>query len=155
FQNVNASFDKNKTLDVVIFEDADLETGFSLNQVYNIRKADNSDLYLVVIARKLGIKSLRDLDTSSLPLLMNILGKGQTVVMDRFGISPSKLNMFVLYQPPYYHFHVIFKHVELEDPLFTPDSAHLLTDVIDNIKLMGDYYKKKSITFVNTDHDMY
>jgi hypothetical protein len=79
FQNVNASFDKNKTLDVVIFEDANLETGFSLNQVYNIRKADNSDLYLVVIARQLGIKSLRDLDTSSLPLLINILGKGQVI----------------------------------------------------------------------------
>ena len=64
-----------------MFEDEDKENGFILlpDMKWNTKQVE--DLYLVAIIHKHGVKSLRDLDESSLPLLQNIYEKG---VVSRF-----------------------------------------------------------------------
>jgi len=80
----------------------------------------------------------------------------QEAISDKYGIPASKLNVYVHYQPSYYHFHVHFTSVKFEAPGFGADRAHLLMDVIDNIELHGDFYKKKTLTYsVREQEDLY
>lgn len=72
----------------------------------------------------------------------------QKAILEKYNVPSWKLHAYIHYQPSYYHFHVHFTNIKLEAPGFGADRAHLLTDVIDNIEMMGDYYEKKTLTFV-------
>lgn len=65
----------------IVFEDSDKETGFILLPDMKWTGTDTSELYLVAIVHKHGIRSLRDLSTEHLPLLRNILHAGKVSVM--------------------------------------------------------------------------
>ena len=60
-----------------MFEDPDPVTGFVLLPDLKWDRKQLENLYLVAICHAHGIKSLRDLTKSNLPLLKNILLKGQ------------------------------------------------------------------------------
>ena len=60
-----------------MFEDPDPVTGFVLLPDLKWDQKQLENLYLVAICHVHGIKSLRDLNKSHLPLLKNILLKGQ------------------------------------------------------------------------------
>lgn len=63
--------------DRVVFQDPDPETGFVLLPDFKWDQKDLQNLYLLAICRKRNILSLRELGTDHLPLLKNILEKGQ------------------------------------------------------------------------------
>lgn len=77
----------------------------------------------------------------------------QKAIQDKYGVPPSKLRIYFHYQPSYYHLHVHFTHVKLEAPGSGVERAHLLTDVINNIKLLPDYYKLKPLMFAVKEND--
>lgn len=60
----------------IVFEDPDPDTGFILLPDMKWDAKLTQDLYLICIVHRHGIKSLRDLNASHLPLLKNILEKG-------------------------------------------------------------------------------
>lgn len=68
--------EKKKESERIVFEDAHSETGFILLPDMKWNSEQIEDLYLVAIVHKHGIKSLRDLNESHLPLLKNIYHKG-------------------------------------------------------------------------------
>ena len=63
--------------DRVIFSDPDPETGFVLVPDFKWDQKELQNLYLLAIVRKRGILSLRELGAEHLPLLRNMLSKGQ------------------------------------------------------------------------------
>ena len=66
------------------------------------------------------------------------------VTVNKYGIKPDQLRVFLHYQPSYYHFHlhiVNVQHPGLGDGIAI-GKAILLDDVIDNLKLDGQYYTK-------------
>ena len=80
----------------------------------------------------------------------------QEAILDTYGVPSSQLHVYIHYQPSYYHLHVHFTHIKLEAPGFGADRAHLLSDVIENIEQMNDYYKKKTLTYtVRSGDDLY
>ncbi len=60
-----------------MFEDPDPDIGFILLPDMKWDRKQVEDLYLVAIVHKHGIRSIRDLTEQHLPLLSNILEKGQ------------------------------------------------------------------------------
>merc|ERR1711976_711052 len=106
------------------------------------------DLYPVAIVHKHGIKPLRDLTEEHLPLLKNILHKGLAAISEKYQVPSSQLRVYIHYQPSYYHLHVHFTHLRFDAPGSGVERAHLLSDVIDNIELMEDFYQKKTLAFV-------
>ncbi|KAL4226763.1 hypothetical protein ACF0H5_014743 [Mactra antiquata] len=140
--------EKKQEADRIVYEDTDPEIGFILLPDMKWDRKDPAALYLVAIAHKHGIKSLRDLNASKLPLLKNILNQGKNAIMKKYNVPSWKLHAYIHYQPSYYHFHVHFTNIKLEAPGFDADRAHLLTDVIENIEMMDTYYEKKTLTFV-------
>ena len=66
-----------------MFEDEDPVNGFVLLPDIKWDQKQLENLYLVAICHKHGIKSLRDLDRSHLPLLKNILSKGEVKILEQ------------------------------------------------------------------------
>lgn len=60
-----------------------------------------SALYLLVLTQDRSIRSLRDLRSRHLPLLLNIRRECERVARERYGIDSGELRFFVHYQPTY------------------------------------------------------
>ena len=79
----------------------------------------------------------------------------QEVIRERYGVLVGQVRVYIHYQPTYYHLHVHFTHVCYESALgTTPERAHLLEDVIDNIEREADYYSKCKLTFGAKEHEL-
>ena len=77
FQWVYNILEKQTESERIVFEDPDPENGFILLPDMKWDGKQIQDLYLVCIIHRHGLRSLRDLTTEHLPLLRNILDKGQ------------------------------------------------------------------------------
>ena len=142
-----------KEAERIIFEDPDPETGFILAPDFKWTGESVSDLYCLAIVHKRDVKSLRDLNTSHLPLLRNIQSQCVKAVNDKYELEPSQLRLYLHYQPSYYHL-----HVHVTSVLFTPpgsgcDKGHLLDTVIANIEMDPAYYQKATLSFVVYEKD--
>ncbi|XP_015517190.1 m7GpppX diphosphatase [Neodiprion pinetum] len=132
----------------IVFEDPDPKTGFVL--IPDL-KWDGSleTLYLLAIPMLKGIKSIRDLDQSHLPLLKNIRDAGTKAISKKYsGLPASQLRIYFHYQPSFYHLHIHFTYLKYDAPGIFTEKAHLLSTVINNIELMGEYYSKATLSFV-------
>ncbi|XP_015757633.1 PREDICTED: m7GpppX diphosphatase-like [Acropora digitifera] len=146
--------EKKAEVERIVFEDEDPVNGFVLLPDIKWDQKQLENLYLVAICHKHGIKSLRDLDRSHLPLLKNILTKGEEAIKQKYGVESDQLRIYVHYQPSYYHFHVHFTHLNYDAPGCGIGKAHLLQDVIDNIENIDeDYYRKKTLACVFKAND--
>ncbi|PFX24599.1 m7GpppX diphosphatase-like [Stylophora pistillata] len=146
--------EKKAEVERVVFEDNDPATGFTLLPDLKWDQKQIENLYLVAISHRRGIKSLRDLDSSHLPLLKNILSKGQEAIRNKYGVAGDELQVYVHYQPSYYHFHVHFTHIKYSAPGCSLGKAHLLHDVIDNIEnIDSNYYSKRTLLCLFKEND--
>ncbi|KAK3585924.1 hypothetical protein CHS0354_038463 [Potamilus streckersoni] len=139
--------DKKQESNRIVFDDPDPETGFILLPDIKWDGKNINTLCLQAFVYKPGVKSLRDLNGTHLPLLRNILENGSVAIEKKYGVPRSKLNVFIHYKPSYYYLHVHFKHVMFEVYGFEATRAHLLIDVIQNIELKDDYYQWKTLTY--------
>ncbi|CAK8671497.1 unnamed protein product [Clavelina lepadiformis] len=137
----------------IIFEDCDPETGFVLLPDMKWDAKDAKSLYVIAIPHKRGIKSVRELTGKHLPLLENIELKALGAIKQKFGLDRKSLRLYFHYQPSYYHLHVHITHIELDIPGTSVLRAHLLYDVIENIKLKSDYYQQKTFSFTLVQND--
>ncbi|XP_026764908.2 m7GpppX diphosphatase [Galleria mellonella] len=110
-------------------------------------------LYLLAIVRQRGIKSLRDLNESHLPLLRRVQEEGKKKILEKYNIRDSQLRIYLHYQPSFYHLHIHFTYLRHEAPGIYAEKSHLLSTVIDNIEMMGNYYQKASLPFTIREMD--
>ena len=64
----------------IVYENADPEAGFILLPDMKWTNGNVSELYLVAIVHKHGLRSIRDLRQEHLPLLRNILNLGRVII---------------------------------------------------------------------------
>ena len=131
----------------------DPEIGFVLLPDMKWDGIQMESFYLMAICRKPGIKSLRDLNETHLPLLNNIKTKSLEAIEAKYGLTSSQLRTYIHYQPSYYHFHVHFTLLSYEDSGSNVERAHLLDTVINNINLNNDYYQKSNLLFPVREND--
>ncbi|VIO89835.1 Uncharacterized protein BM_BM7299 [Brugia malayi] len=140
-------------MDRIIFEDADPENGFILAPDLKWDGKNLANLYVLAIIRRKGIKSIRDLTSNDLPLLENISKKSYIAIKEKYGIDKHQIRAYFHYQPTFYHLHVHFIHVSYDAPASSVAMAHLLEDVINNIKLVPDYYQRSTLTFTMKENN--
>ena len=121
----------------IIFRDDDKETGFILLPDIPSRPG-----YLVIVNRK-DIKSLRDLNQSHLPLLNKIQEIAPQIIADLLSIKRSQIYSYIHYYPAFYHLHI---HISLN---CNSIRNHLLSSVIENIRLLNNYYSIARLTIVD------
>ncbi|CAL1529588.1 unnamed protein product [Lymnaea stagnalis] len=146
--------EKKTESDRILVEDPDPDVGFVMvpDMKWDCKNIDA--LYMVAIVHKHGIKSLRDLRKEHLPLLENILSKGQSAIKENFAVTRDKLRVYFHYQPSYYHLHVHFTHVKFDAPGSDVLRAHLIEDVMENLSMDSDFYSKKTLSYVVRENDL-
>ncbi|XP_075145540.1 decapping enzyme, scavenger [Haematobia irritans] len=132
----------------IIFEDSDPENGFILLPDLKWDGCNTENLYVLVIPHKHGLKSLRDLNASHLPLLRNIRTKATEAIEKQYGLVASQLRMYFHYQPSFYHLHIHINPLRNDAPGIFCEKSHMLDTVINNLELLPDYYEKASLPFV-------
>lgn len=158
-QWVQNILEEKSEMEALVAVDRDPVNGFYLLPDSKWDRRNLSGLYLLAICNSKAIRSLRDLDgTLHLPLLEGIKRAVHEEVPQKYpGIAGNKLRCFIHYQPTYYHFHVHVVHLDMIDSIGAlVGQAHLLDDVIDNLKTFGpDFYKRKSLTYqLGINHDL-
>lgn len=145
--------EKKTEAERIVAEDPNPETGFVMvpDMKWDGQKVES--LYLVAIVHNKSLRSIRDLKSSHLPLLKNVLQKGQDSIRQTYGVESHKLRVYFHYQPSYYHLHIHFTHIQYDAPGSDVMRAHLLTDVIDNLTIDSEFYAKKTLSFVVRDED--
>ncbi|XP_055620848.1 m7GpppX diphosphatase [Toxorhynchites rutilus septentrionalis] len=137
----------------IVFEDPSDELGFILLPDLKWDGKTLEQLYLLALVRQKGIKSLRDLTATHLPLLRNIRDCGTKAISERFGIASNLLRIYLHYQPSFYHLHVHFTYLKHDPPGIQCEKSHLLSTVIENIELLTDYYQKVTLSCVLNERD--
>ncbi|XP_017465904.1 PREDICTED: m7GpppX diphosphatase [Rhagoletis zephyria] len=134
--------------DRIVYEDSDPETGFILLPDLKWDGKTLETLYLLAITRKRDIKSLRDLNSTHLPLLRNLRAGIAEAIEKRYGLCASQLRIYFHYQPSFYHLHAHINPVRGDAPGIWCEKSHMLDIVISNIELMSDYYQRVTLPFV-------
>eukprot|EP00088_Acartia_fossae_P071257 TRINITY_DN9748_c0_g1_i13.p1 TRINITY_DN9748_c0_g1~~TRINITY_DN9748_c0_g1_i13.p1 ORF type:complete len:705 (-),score=118.84 TRINITY_DN9748_c0_g1_i13:132-2192(-) len=148
--------DHKKEAERIIYENPDPNHGFLMAPDFKWTGAQIEDLYVLAIVHRKGIKSLRDLNSSHLPLLYNLRDQGLAAIQDKYGLASDKIRCYIHYQPSYYHLHVHFTALEYQAPGINCEKSHLLSDVISNIEKNGSYYQTTVLSFcVNEKSKLY
>jgi len=104
------------------------------------------DLYCLGIFKESGIATLRDLRARHIPILQSMNVDGLKIIDKIYGVKKDQVRIFVHYHPQFYQFHVHFTRLHNEIGAQV-ERGHLLTDIIQNLELDSDYYKKRTITY--------
>uniref|UniRef100_A0A0B6ZXP3 m7GpppX diphosphatase n=1 Tax=Arion vulgaris TaxID=1028688 RepID=A0A0B6ZXP3_9EUPU len=153
FQWVYNILEKKTESERIVVEDPDPVVGFVMVPDIKWDRKNIEALYLIAIVHQHNIRSIRDLTNEHLPLLKNVLHKGQKAIQETYGVTSDKLRVYFHYQPSYYHLHMHFTHVKFEAPGTDALRAHLLEDVIDNITLNSEFYQQKTLSYVVREND--
>ena len=108
---------------------------------------EKSELYINALVVRRDLHSIRDLTNQHLPLLEGIYNNGRKALADKFSLSPQELRVFIHYQPSFYHLHVHFTHIKAEAGGFQSERALMLSNVIENIRLIPNYYQIVTLEF--------
>lgn len=73
--------------------------------------------------------------------------------MEKYKVPGSQLRIYLHYQPSFYHLHIHFTYLRHEAPGIYVEKSHLLDTVIDNIEMMGNYYKLATLSFTVREMD--
>lgn len=109
-------------------------------------------LYLLGIVHAKEITSMRDLNASHIAMLENMQQKTYQVIEAKYKVQRGKIRAYLHYMPSFYHLHVHFTHINFQVPGH-PERNHLLSHVIENLKLDANYYQKVSLQCVLKHND--
>lgn len=73
--------------------------------------------------------------------------------MEKFQVPSQRLRAYLHYQPSYYHLHVHFSVLGFEAPGTQVERAHLLSTVVSNLEMCGDYYQRVTLGYTVKEGD--
>lgn len=112
-----------------------------------LSESEKTEIYINALVMDRNLHTLRDLTDKHLPLLEGIYSRGREAIATKFGIDQQQLRVFIHYQPSFYHLHIHFTHIKNEHGGFQTERAHLLSAVIENIRLCANYYQRVAIEY--------
>ena len=102
-------------------------------------------IYLLAIVKDKNLRSIRDLNGSHLPILYEIKKQVTYCLGNTFKQNMNEISMFFHYHPSFYQLHL---HITKKDNIDCHHSRyHPLSQVIQNIELVEDYYQKATLHY--------
>lgn len=141
--------DHKKEVESILFENED----FVLVKNFKWEEKSIDTLYYLAFPKKRGIRTIRDLKGEDVKMLESIRDEGVKAIKERFGLGSDQVRAFFHYYPSFLYLHVHIMNVK-----WTPTGstfigkAIFLDDVIDWLKMDGDYFEKCSLTCVLSEN---
>jgi m7GpppX diphosphatase len=116
------------------------------------RKVEN--LYLLALVKDDTLYSLRDLRDNHITMLASIRDISVQYILEHFkhfGITDGHIRIFIHYYPSAWRLHIHFQHISSTIALggnTQVGKAHLLSTVITNLVMNGNYYRDSTIECV-------
>lgn len=95
------------------------------------------------------IKSIRDLNNNHILLLEHINKKSCETIKQKYNIETDQIRSYFHYHPSFWHLHIHFNLITNNLSGAIVDVSHTLINVINNLKIDGDYYKKINLEVIN------
>mmetsp|Transcript_6649 Transcript_6649/g.8227 ORF Transcript_6649/g.8227 Transcript_6649/m.8227 type:complete len:236 (-) Transcript_6649:24-731(-) len=112
---------------------------------------DTDHLYLLLISNNSSLRSLRDLNGDTLPLLRRMDEEIKKCIATRYpSVDVDQVNVFFHYRPTFYRLHL---HITKDAIKCHPSRVHYLSTVIQNIALKSDYYQTVSLPCCIKEND--
>ena len=139
--------DGKEEVDNVSYRDNDPTNGFLIVTDYKMQFHKKDTFHLLAIVNRRDLRSLRDQTAKELPLLENIRDKSYKTATEIWGIKKENIRLHFHYHPTYYHLHIHITHSNNQEASVRVERSHLLQTVIQNIKLVPDYYQRANLEF--------
>lgn len=131
---------KKNTGEEIYYEDED----FMIINDYKWDRRNMKNMYILLIFKEKQYRSVRDFNNSE------ILKKAKSAILDvlkKFEVAESSTCMFFHYRPSYFRAHIHIVNISTSLP-GTPTRNIFLDEVIKNLDLDSEYYKK-DVSFVD------
>jgi diadenosine tetraphosphate (Ap4A) HIT family hydrolase len=123
--------------DRIIYEDKDIILIPDYKWNYNI---DN--LHILCFFKNKKLYSIRELTNEHVEMLENSLQNCKKCIKEKYDISEDNLLIYFHYHPSVWQLHIHFTNVRLINNSILIPRAHLVNQVIENLKIDTNYYKK-------------
>ena len=122
----------------IIFEDNNIIIIPDYKWNYNI-----NELHILGIFKDKSLRSIRDLNSSHLKMLKESIQIGYKIINKKYDVEVNNILTFFHYHPSTWQLHIHFMHInDIKTRSFILPRAHLYSNVIQNLELINDYYKK-------------
>lgn len=131
----------------IIYQNSDfiLIPDITMQSKTYMNNKDLKTMHYLAIVKRCDIFSLRDLDETHLDLLQLIDDIGRNEIAKYHDISPKMIRSYVHYRPSFWHLHIHFDLIGTNNTFACLDYCHLIHNIIHNIKLFSEYYKKTTL----------
>lgn len=102
-------------------------------------------MYLLVFPLDRKLHTIRDLNSTHIPLLLYIKNKTLEVIKKKFGFDSNVIKIFIHYAPSTYHLHIHFVLVSNTDVNSSVEYSHDIDSVINILKIKSDYFQSTDI----------
>ena len=115
------------------------------NYTWTTNDNNLNKMYLLVFPVDRKLHTIRDLNSTHIPLLTHIKNKTLEVIKEKYGFDSNIIKIFIHYAPSTYHLHVHFVLVSNTDVNSSIEYSHELDSVINILKIKFDYYQSTDI----------
>ena len=113
------------------------------------RRVEN--LYLLALSTDPELRSLRDLRAHHVPTLRKLCDTVYKYIFETYNIDKQYIRAYVHFYPSTWRFHIHFQHISSNIALgggTQVGKAHLLSQILYNLELDNEYYKKADIEVI-------
>lgn len=119
---------------------------FAITYNYKWDRKNISEMYLLLLFKNDKLYSLRELTLMECERAKNFILE---TVHKLYNIKSDKILLFFHYRPTFYHCHVHIVNIEQNvNPGMIAGRAVLLDDVIENLRIDANFYKKRKMFFL-------
>jgi len=129
--------------DKIIYRDEQIV--IAPNYTWDSNDNNLSKMYLLVFPTDRNLHTLRDLNSTHIPLLNHIKNKTLEVIKKTYGFDSNIIKMFIHYTPSTFHLHIHFVLVSNTDVNSSVEYSHELDSVINILSVKSDYYQSMDI----------
>jgi m7GpppX diphosphatase len=122
---------------------------FILIPTYKWNHNDIIKMHLLGIVKDNTITSIRDLRKIHIPLLKHIRDVSYDHIEKYYGFKSDKLKVYFHYPPSAWLLHIHFVLIENTDSTSSVEYSYDLTQVLFNLEIDSDYYKKIQLNVLN------
>lgn len=131
--------------DKILYQDERILIAPNYTWATNSNDNNLNKMYLLVFPVDRKLHTLRDLNSTHIPLLTHIKNKTLEVIKEKYGFDSNIIKMFIHYAPSTYHLHIHFVLVSNTDVNSSIEYSHELDSVINILKVKSDYYQSVDI----------